>query len=113
MSPVLPSCLQMYWMFVGTKKKLAADIYRVSCEKIWISGFSWKSKDLAPFRCSFPPDQYQQELRSGHPLWTACVFSSLSPSPLLPVGASPTAGGIRHLLACSVVARVSLYSGPY
>ena len=95
----------------------------MSCKKVWIPGFSWKSKDLP-----FPPPPapcvlvltWQASARAGQwpPLWRAHVLSSSSPSPLFPMGASstprPPARCIRPVLcACVLWQRTFLCtSGP-
>lgn len=59
-------------------------------KKIWISSFSWKSKDLPstrippPLGCFSSPGQHQPEPGSGCPLWRARVLCSSSPSPWEP-----------------------------
>lgn len=91
-----PACRYVGCFWKGKKKEFAADIYRMSRKKIRMSGFFWKSKDLAPLGCLVPPGQHRVV---ATPLWTARELSGWSPS-TAPVGAPRLHG---HLPGTSVM----------
>lgn len=105
-----PTCRYVGCFWKEKKKELAADIYRMSCKKMRISGFFWKSEDLAPLGCAWPhlPGISKGGLVS-FPLWTACELSSWSPS-TVPVGASRIHG---HLPGTSVTCLCVLWQSMF